>query len=340
MKVPFRDIKGFAQNPPKDLAAILVFGPDYGLMKERVETIGKATVPDITDPFNVSDIDLETLENVSQIIDEANTVSMMGGNRFVRVRGGTDKLTATLKTYLKDPNPEATIVIEAGELTPRSTLRKLAETAKNAAALPCYVEESRDLAGLISQKLQAEGLRIDRDAQSWLAENLSGDHQRAKSEIEKLVLYKGKNDGDKITLMDTMQSSGSAGVQSMDDLVYSVADRDIKSALKSLEALTQDGIPAVAVLRGLQNHFRKLLQVRAQIDNGSNPVEALNSLTPPLFFKVKDRFANQVRGWGSEALYNTIGVLSDTEAKTKSTGYNPDTLVAQFIASLHMKAAS
>ncbi|MGB1077711.1 MAG: DNA polymerase III subunit delta [Bdellovibrionales bacterium] len=340
MKVAFRDIKNFVQNPPSNVAVILVYGPDYGLMKERIETIGSKLVPDLSDPFNVADLDMEGLEDVSVIIDEANTVSMMGDNRLVRIRSGADKLTATLKTYLKDPNPNATILIEAGELTPRSTLRKLCETDKNAAALPCYVEEARDLSGLISQKLDAEGYTIDRDANIWLSENLSGDHGRAKSEIEKLILYKGKNDGTKITLMDAMQSSGLAGAQSMDDLVYNVADRNIKGALKSLESLTQDGIPAVAVLRGLQNHFRKLLQVRTLIDSGANPVEALGSLTPPLFFKVKDRFAAQVRSWNTPLLYETLETLSNIEANTKSSGYNPDTLVGQFIASLQMKQSA
>lgn len=336
MKVGFRDIQSFVQNPPNTMAVILVYGPDYGLMKERTKIMGEKLVPDINDPFNVSDLDLDTMEDVSKIIDEANTVSMMGGHRLVRVRGGADKLTATLKTYLKDPNPDATILIEAGELTPRSSLRKLCESDKKAAALPCYVQEARDIAGLINTTCREAGYQIDRDASVWLSDNLSGDHQRAKSEIEKLILYKGKDDGQQITLMDAMQSSGMAGAQSMDDLVYAVAGHDTRSALKSLEALTQDGIPAVAVLRGLQNHFRKLLQVRSMMDAGSNPVEAMGSLTPPLFFKVKDRFGAQVRDWNTSRLYRILDELATIEAQTKSSGYNPNTLVGQFITSLSL----
>ncbi len=332
MKVAYRDIKGFADNPPLNLGAILVYGPDHGLMKDRVKKICEKVVTDINDPFNVSDLDLDMIENVSQVIDEANTVSMMGGNRLIRVRAGADKLTATLKEYLKDPNPDAMIVIEAGELTPRSTLRKLCETDKMAAALPCYVEEAKDLVSLITTKLQEEGLSIEQDARVWLAQNLSGDHQRAKSEIEKLILYKGQDSDKKISVMDAVQSSGLAGSLSMDDLVYSVADRNTRDSLKSLEALTQDGIPAVAVLRGLQNHFRKLLQVRSLIETGASPAEALNSIKPPLFFKVKDRFANQTRNWNVQKIHQLLDELSDIESKTKSSGYNPDTLVGQFIA--------
>ena len=341
MKVAYRDIKTFAQNPPPTLAVILVYGPDYGLMKDRVETIAKKTVDDIHDPFNVADIDLDALENVAQIIDEANTISMMGGRRLIRVRSGADKLTATLKEYLKDPNKDALILIEAGPLSPRSTLRKLCETDKKfATALPCYVEEARDLAGLIGQTLKQNGYTIDRDAQMWFAENLTGDHQRAKSEIEKLILYKGKDDGTQITLRDSMLSSGMAGTQSLDDLVYAVADRNIRAGLKSLDTLIQDGIPAIAVLRALQNHFRKLLQVRSMIDTGASPLDALNSLRPPLFFKIKDRFSGQVRNWSTPHIHETLQALSDIEAKSKTTGYNPDTLVGQFIAQLQMKQSA
>lgn len=340
MKVGFRDIQSFVQNPPQAMAVILVYGPDYGLMKDRTKTIGGKLVPDLNDPFNVSDIDLDTLEDVSKIIDEANTVSMMGGSRLVRVRGGSDKLTATLKIYLKDPNPDAIILIEAGELTPRSSLRKLCETDKKSAVLPCYVQDARDLAGTINSTCKEFGYTIDRDAVLWLSDNLSGDYQRAKSEIEKLVLYKGKDEGTQITLRDAVQSSGLAGAQSMDDLVYAVGDHDTRAALKSLEALTQDGIPAVAVLRGLQNHFRKLLQVRSMMDAGSNPVEAMGSLAPPLFFKVKDRFGAQVRDWNNDRIHQTLQTLSDIEAQTKSSGYNPDTLVGQFIAQLSLQKSA
>ncbi len=337
MKVPFRDIKTFAHNPPSNIAVILVYGPDYGLMKERIETMAKKIVPDITDPFNVSDLDLEALDHPSQIIDEANTISMMGGKRLVRVRSGADKLTATLKEYLQAPNPDAVILIEAGEMTPRSTLRKLCETHKQAAALPCYVEEAQDLVSFISKTLQEYVYTIERDAQMWLADNLKGDHQRAKSELEKLMLYKGNLEGKHINLRDAMESSGLSGAQSMDDCIYAVADRNVKVALKSFETLLQDGLPSIAILRAIQNHFRRLLQVKNLMESGVSSAEALNTLTPPLFFKVKDKFCAHIREWSICNIYDTIRILSEIEGKSKTTGYDSDVLLGQFIAQLQMK---
>ena len=45
--------------------------------------------------------------------------------------------------------PTPLVVLEAGNLTRDDTLRKLAEKAKNARALPCYADNDRALAGLI-----------------------------------------------------------------------------------------------------------------------------------------------------------------------------------------------
>src|SRR5690606_7077906 len=111
----------------------------------------------------------------ARLNDEANALSMMGGNRLIRIEGGADSMTPVVKDYLANPSPAALVVIEGGDLSARSSLRKLAEGAKNAAALPCYVAEARDVAGLIRDMVQGAGLRIDNDAAQWLSQQLTGD---------------------------------------------------------------------------------------------------------------------------------------------------------------------
>ena len=61
MIVKSHEADRFAANPPKTLRAALVFGPDAGLVQERAEKLLKSVVADLTDPFNVADLNESTL---------------------------------------------------------------------------------------------------------------------------------------------------------------------------------------------------------------------------------------------------------------------------------------
>src|SRR5690606_35109158 len=136
---------------------VLVYGPDNGLMRERAKLIAQSAVPDLNDPFNAVTLTSDIIaEDPARLSDEANAMSMMGGKRLIRIEDATDKITTYVKQYLENPNPEALVVLEAGGLTTKSSLRILCEKAKNAAALPCYVEDERDIARLIRDTLQGE----------------------------------------------------------------------------------------------------------------------------------------------------------------------------------------
>src|SRR6185436_447303 len=100
-----------------------------------------------------------------------------------------------------------------------------------AAAVPCYVEDERDIASLARSMLQEQGYTIAPDALSWLASAITGDRQRARSEIEKLMTYMGKNK--QIGAADVQAACGDAGAQSFDNLVYAAAGSKPADALRA-----------------------------------------------------------------------------------------------------------
>ena len=61
MKIQYRDIENFVKTPNPAARVILIYGPDHGLMKERANSIAKASVEDVNDPFNVITLSVETL---------------------------------------------------------------------------------------------------------------------------------------------------------------------------------------------------------------------------------------------------------------------------------------
>lgn len=331
MKISYREIEPFVKKPNPAARVILVYGPDHGLMRERAKTMGQSVVADINDPFNVAVFSSDRLvEDAARLGDEANAVSMMGGDRLIRVEDAGDKLTPQIKTYLENPSPHTLVILEAGELGPRSSLRLLCEKAKNAAALPCYVEDERDLTRLIRDMLDEHNLTVQPDATNWLASNIAGNRQRARAEIEKLITYMGQ-EASQVTLEDAMAACGEAGAKNFDDLVYAVAGRRSEVALRAYDQLLGEGVAFVAILRALQNHFRKLHLTRARIEEGLDLEQAVKKLAPPIFFKQEPAFKAQLGSWSLPALSQILSRLNALEAQCKTTGMPVETLCSQAI---------
>src|SRR5690606_23977493 len=113
------------------------------------------------------------------------------------------------------------ILIEAGELNPRSSLRLLFEGAKNAVALPCYVEDERDISRILQDGLKSQGISISSEALLHMASNVIGDRGVARSEIEKLAVYMGGKKN--IALEDVIACVGDSASLSMDTLCLNTA---------------------------------------------------------------------------------------------------------------------
>lgn len=334
MKLGWKDIEPFVKRPDPKARVVLVYGPDAGLMKERAALVAKSVVPDLADPFNVATLTADDIsEDPARLFDEANAMSLMGGARLVRIENGADKLAVPLKEYLENPSRENLVVIEAGELGPKSPLRALCEKSPHAAALPCYVEDERGVSNLIRQMAQENGYNVQSDAVHWLASNIAGDRARARSELEKLFLYMGSASKN-ITLDDARAACGEAGDQSIDDLLYAIGGGKTQAALTAYNKLLEEGVAVVTILRSLQNHFRRLHYVKSTIAAGAPVETAMKALQPPIFFKQEAAFKGQLGKYSDKRLVGIMQRLGQVEAQTKTTGAPAETLCSQAILSL------
>lgn len=339
MKLPFRQTEPFVKAPDQAARLILVYGPEAGLIKERCAIMGRTVVADLNDPFNAVTLSADKLiEDPARLMDEAMAMSMLGGNRLIRIEGASDTLAPLIKEYLQNPSAQNLVIVEAGELGAKSALRLLVEKAANAAAVPCYVEDERDLLTLVRDSLKEAGIPIDRDAASLLAGALVGDRLRARNEIEKLVIYKG-DDRTAITVEDVQECVGGAGAQTLDKFVYAVTGSQTENALTAFHTLIQEGMPLIVILRSLQSHFRRLHLVKARVERGEALEIVMKSLQPPVFWKQEDMFKSQVRSWSLSGLARILQKLAELEASCKKTGVPDEVLTAQALLSISRKAA-
>lgn len=338
VKVQAGRADAFARSPDTQTQAILVYGPDSGLVRERVEALQKSVLKDDADPFRLADLDSASLKaDPARLADEAASMSLTGGRRFVKVRDVTDGISKTVEGFLDDVVGDALVVFVGGDLGPRSSLRKLFEGADNAAALPCYSDDARALDQVVRDGLKEAGLTAEPDALTWLVSHMGGDRALSRREIEKLVLFKGGDDGKTITLDDAMACVGDTAAFDLDDLVYAMANGDQPTVQRVYGRMMAEGTSPISVLTAASRHLMRLHQVQG---SGGSIDQAMMKLRPPVFFKRKGQFKSQAGRWTPRLLARGLEVLTTAELQAKSTDMPGQALIERALMQIATAAKS
>ena len=319
MKLAGAKIEAFLRSPSKDTRAILLFGPDSGLIREH----GRALVEllnDSDDPFSISEITGDALRKDGALLaDSAQSMSLMGGDPVVRVRDTTDSVAEIVEAWLDAGGGVKPAVFEAGELAPRAKLRKLFESRKDTAAIGCYPDEGRDLETVVREHMKANGITLQGDAMPVLMSRLGNDRLAIRQELDKLVMYAGgPGSNGNLTARDVEQLTGDVKSASLDEISFSVSGGDTARLSHALDQALAEGLAPIAIIRAIQRHLDRLHSVKAESEKGSSIEDAMRRLRPPVFFKVTGAFAAQARAWSAKDLARGLGVLLQAERDCKS----------------------
>lgn len=323
MKIPAGRAESFTTNPDASVRAILIYGPDIGLVRERLNTLTRSVAGTTDDPFRVSEFAADQLrEDPARLGDEAAALALTGGRRVVRVRDATDTTAKIFAAFLDDPIGDALVLVEGGDLGPRSKLRAAFEKADEAAALPCYSDEARSLENVIRSSLKTEDLNITSDALGWLTDHLGGDRAQTRREIEKLIVYAGSDgtrSGTTITEDDVLACVGDNAALGLDDLIYAVGDGDQTTVQRIYGRLLAEAVSPISTLTSVSRHFMRLHETRGRLADGKSMDQASASLRPPVFFKHKRRFQSQANKWSEALIARSLEILMEAELAAKST---------------------
>ncbi|WP_370336088.1 DNA polymerase III subunit delta [Parvularcula marina] len=341
------DIARFLKSRPQGTHVALFHGPDQGLVRERAAQLSKHVVDDPNDPFNAVELGEADITSTGQLADEAAALSFMGGERLIRVRGSGDHVTKAVKHLLKalesdELTPNALVVIEAGELKKTSALRKACEASRTAAAIACYAEDGQDLLDTLRSALKAEALDIEEEALMALASRLGEDRGITRSELEKLILYKGTKAqrGEAATV--STEDIREALAESTSDATFEIIDLALGGETSRLsEALYRArgaGVSPLAILRILQNKLLRLQTVQEAVDRGTAREAAIKSLRPPVFFGEQRSFSRALTSWPLPRLRQAVRDVYMTDLDSKRTGMPQAELVERALLRLSMMA--
>ncbi len=338
MKLSAARIRRFLQAPDPAIHVVLIYGPDHGLVRERADAIEAAHLGEVAGPFSQTLLNAADLKSDNALLqDSICAQSLGGGERIVRLKTSADQSAKAVKGLLSSLSekalvPAALLLIEAGDLSPRSQLRKTVEQENHlAVAIACYAPGPGDLRQLALDEAKSNALNFDQGALEHLVERLPADRAIARSEIEKLVLYALNNKGGTIGVNDINAIITDAGDSNLDAFALAVADGDAAQADRLLGHAVLAGQSPIALLRALQRHVLRLYEAKAISENRGDVKAAMASLRPPVFFARQARFSAQLNEWPLKTLTLIGKHCLHTEIQMKRSGAMPENLLARLI---------
>ena len=318
MKISPRDIDRFVADPPKVVRLFLVFGPDAGAVSERARRLEAVAIA--RDPAGGSIVRLgpEQLSgDPGRLVDEAHATPLFGGDPILRVeaRDARINLKAALDPLLERPPERATIIVEAGDLAAGNALRKAFEGAAQAAALPCYADGPQDVAALARSMAAEAGLTIEGPALEALVAQLGGDRLETRAEIEKLILYVGR-DG-RISPEHVAAIVGENVEVRADQLIDAALLGRSEAVAADLMRLEAEGASAAGLLTQSLRQVMALGLLRAEVEAGKPASAAVAAARPPIFFKRRDDVEAALRLWPQQRLRQARALIQNAILRSR-----------------------
>jgi len=190
-----------------------------------------------------------------------------------------DAAVDQLETYLEDPAPFTTLVLEASALDLRMKLSKLLaeKTLVVDVCLGERVEARQSAAVALARTLAKEQkVEFEKGAAEDLAEYVSADLMRLKTELDKLATYAGER------TVIRRQDVSALVVSEKTTTVWELADllgsKQQKKALEFLDRLLRDGEQPLQMLGALAWMYRKLIEA-SEVKGVSNGWQAARALS-------------------------------------------------------------
>ena len=260
MKLAGAEASRFLAKPDPNRAGLLIFGADtMRVALKRQEAIAALIGPQGEAEMRLTRIQAADLRKDAALLDDATrAIGFFPGPRVAFVEDATDGLTATLETALKEWRAgDAQIVVTAGDLKAKSTLRTLFEKHLNATAIVLY--DNPPTREEIEAELAKAGLKqfastAMADLTTLARELDPGDFRQT---LEKIALYKF-NDPTPLTPAEIHALAPATVEAEVDDLLAAVADQQPRLIGPLLRRLEGQGILPVTLCIGALRHFRSL----------------------------------------------------------------------------------
>ena len=272
----------------------------------------------------------EILNSKDEFIQSLKTKSLFETNKVIIISRGSDKLTNLVSEILESKIIETKIIIKCSNLEKKSKLRNLFEKEKNIICTPVYEDDVRSLNSIINIFLKEQKLNLSQEIKNILIDRSKGDRIYLKNELLKLKnLSISKN---KLSVEDAIKLSNLAENYSVFELSDNYLAKNSKRVSNILNENNYSSEDCILIIRTILNKSKRLLKIRAQIDNNPNIDEVISNFKPPIFWKEKEILKKQAQSWSTNEVKEIIFRVNDLEAFVKKNTVNSMLFVSNFVS--------
>lgn len=303
-------------NKPGKFDAYLIFGPDQGLVSERISTLVKSLVNKVDGKGELVNLLAEDMtNNPDRLSLDLKTISMFGERKILRVVNNNSLTSQYIKNLLLEAPFEADLIIEAGDLKKTNKLRKIFETNRTTAAIACYMDSAKSLKELINEVLRPASLAIDPETESYLISRLGANRALSRNELEKLTLYaSGK---ERITIKDIDDSLTDMSEIAVDEIINTALLGQSNICLNKLNRALNSGVQPTVFFIHLERRLLALHKAALALNNGKTMDSVIKAQRPPLYFQRREIFIKQLSLWREDHLAHAINRAQTTLANAR-----------------------
>ncbi|MDZ4394823.1 DNA polymerase III subunit delta [Cypionkella sp.] len=320
MKLAGIEASRYCAKPDPSRAGLLIFGADtMRVALKRQEAIAALIGPQGEAEMRLTRIQAGDLrKSPSLLTDATREIGFFPGPRVAFLEDATDGLTASIAATLQDWRAgDAQIVVTAGNLTAKSTLKTLFEKHLNAVSIGLY--DDPPTREEIEAELAKAGLKNFAPSAmadlATLARALDpGDFRQT---LEKIALYK-YNDPTPLTPEEIHALAPATIEAEVDELIAAAADQNANLIGPLLRRLEGQGILPVTLCIGALRHFRSL-HIAASDPGGISS----GIMKARIFGPRRDAMQRQASHWGMLRLEDALSLLVETDLTLRSTSRAP-----------------
>ena len=328
MKLAGREAARFCKNPDHELKGALIHGPDAGTVSVRRRELTASLLGEAPDDLRQTQLQVADVRKDASLLDtELKARGFFPGRRVVIVEGVTDGMSKVLGEILATTDAEdAFLILTAGVLPGRSSLRKLFENDRALAGIHLFQETPNhaDIEDMLRSAGLAQG--VSPDGIQILAEVAQDmDYGSFIQLIEIIALY-GIKRQDALSADDISSIIPVQQDAEIDRFIDAVVHGNPSAIGPILSRLEVSGTKAVGLLIALQRQFRQIHMVSSA---SGGPEAGLALVKPPLWGARKTAMQSLVRRWRPTRLEQAIQILFETDASVRSSTKAPEMAVVE-----------
>ena len=319
MKGKQQDIYSIINLGKSAYKAVILYGPNTFVINDLYKKLSKTLIDEDKEIFGSREFDAkEIIGDADSFYNEAQSFGLGADKKYIRINMGSSEAGGAILEFLKNDQEDVTLIVKAGILSPRSTLRKVAEKTDGVVIVPFYDDDTTSLVNFIADKTSENNFKISREASNEIITLTGLERGRVNDSINNLMLFldspgKGEINIDdvRLVLFDTNQNQ-------INELCANVCLGRIEDSQKILSRLFLQGVTPPQFVAALLGHFQKIHSTGLRVLSGVPISAAIKEIKPPIFFKEVKGFQNQVENWGVKKAERALELLVETDLKTKT----------------------